>query len=74
MINFPFLVGTTPSEAGSLKENKTLVSIQPANGSFSAIVGLSQFRFLGIMITDKTIRTEEIVKFLASLKSKLREE
>ena len=47
--------------------------MQPANGSFSAIVGLSQFRFLGVMITDKTTRAEEIVKFLASLKSKLRE-
>ena len=47
--------------------------MQPANVSFSTIVGLSQFRLFWVIITDKTIRAEEIVKFIDSLKSKLRE-
>ena len=68
-MNFLFQVDIILSKDGAWEENKLLVNKKTDNGSFSIIIALSQFRFLGMMVIDKTVRASEIIKFLSSLKT-----
>ena len=68
-MNFLFQVDIILSKDGAWEENKLLVNKKADNGSFSVIIALSQFRFLGMMVIDKTVRASEIIKFLSSLKT-----
>ena len=68
-MNFPFQADIILPNDESWEENKLLVDKKTDNGSFGVIMALSQFRFLWMVVIDKTVRASEIIKFLSSLKT-----
>ena len=67
-MNFPFQADIILSKDEAWEESKLLVNKKTNNESFSVMIELFQFRFLGMMVTDKTVRASEIIQFLSSLK------
>ena len=65
-MNFLFQADIILSKDEAWEESKLLVNKKTDNESFSVMIVVFQFRFLGMMITDKTVRVSEIIKFLSS--------
>ena len=63
-MNFLFQVDIIISKDGVWEENKLLVDKKADNGSYSVIMVLSQFKFLGMVVINKTVSASEIIKFL----------
>ena len=66
LMNFLFQADIILSKDEAWEESKLLVNKKTDNKSFSVMIALSQFRFLGMMVTDKTVRVSEIIKYLSS--------